>query len=128
MGRVAAGRYLAIRRTWRKGDRVAVVFDFKAKRLSGPHGSNRAGDGFQAVVWGPIVLARDENTDAAYAEPVAVKADADGYVAVKRIKPQYPGHRLEFLVPTEAGDITMCDYASVNCWNGKHIQTWLPVK
>ena len=128
VGHVAAGRYLDIRRMWRKGDRVEVAFDFKAKRLNAPHGSNRAGDGFQAVVWGPIVLARDENTDAAYAEPVAVRADAEGNVAVKRIKPTFPGHRLEFLVPTEAGDITMCDYASVNCWHGKRIQTWLPLK
>ena len=125
MGDVVAGRYLDIRRMWRRGDRVEVVFDFKAKRLLAPHGSNRAGDGYQAVVWGPIVLARDENFDAAYAEPVVVRADADGNVAVKRIKPTFPGHRLEFLVPTESGDITMCDYASVDCWHGKRIQTWL---
>ena len=93
-----------------------------------PHGANRAGDGFQAVVWGPIVLARDENTDAAYSEPVAVKADADGLVAVRRVAPAFPGHRLEFRVPTETGEITMCDYASVNGWHGKRIQTWLPLK
>ena len=125
VGDVVAGRYLDLRRMWRRGDRVEVVFDFKAKRLLAPHGSNRAGDGYQAVVWGPIVLARDENSDAAYAEPVVVRADADGNVAVKRIKPTFPGHRLEFLVPTESGDITMCDYASVDCWHGKRIQTWL---
>ena len=128
VGDVMSGRYLDLRRTWRRGDRVEVAFDFKAKRLDAPHGSNRAGDGFQAVAWGPIVLARDETTDVAYAEPVAVRADADTNVAVKRIKPRFPGHRLEFLVPTESGDITMCDYASVNCWRGKRIQTWLPVK
>ena len=92
-----------------------------------PHGSNRAGDGFQAVVWGPIVLARDENADPTYADPVAIKADANGFVAARRITPLFPGHRLEFIVPTETGDITMCDYASVDGWRGKHIQTWLPM-
>ena len=126
VGDVVAGRYLDIRRTWRRGDRVEVVFDFRARRLLAPRGSNRAGDGYQAVVWGPIVLARDENTDAAYSAPVVVRADADGNVAVRRIKPTFPGHRLEFMVPTESGDINMCDYASVDCWRGKRIQTWLP--
>lgn len=125
---VVPGRYLNLLRKWRKGDKIDVVFDFKAKRLLAPRGSNRAGDGYQAVVWGPIVLARDENTDAAYAEPVTVKADAAGNVSVKRIKPTCQGHRLEFTVPTDTGDIVMCDYASVNGWNGKRIQTWLPLK
>ena len=124
---VAPGRYLDIARTWRADDHVTVAFDFKAHLLKAPHGSNRAGDGYQAVLWGPIVLARDENTDPAYAEPVKVKVDADGLVAVKRIEPSFPGHRLEFRVPTELGAITMCDYASVDGWKGKRIQTWLPL-
>ena len=123
---VVPGRYLDLARAWRKGDRIDVAFDFRARRLNAPHGSNRAGDGFQAVVWGPIALARDENADANYSEPVTVKADAEGFVAVKRIKPRFPGHRLEFVVPTETGDIVMCDYASVDGWRGKRIQTWLP--
>ena len=50
-----------------------------------------------------------------------------GIVAVRRVVPSYPGRRLEFRVPTEAGDITMCDYASVDGWKGKRIQTWLPL-
>ena len=124
---VASGRYLDIARTWRSGDRVTVAFDFKAHLIQAPHGSNRAGDGYQAVLWGPIALARDENTDPAYAEPVKIRADADGLVAAKRIEPSCSGHRLEFRVPTESGDITMCDYASVDGWKGKRIQTWLPL-
>ena len=57
---------------------------------------------------------------------MTVKADANGIVAVERIAPVLPTHRLEFRVPTEQGFITLCDYASVDCWKGKHIQTWLP--
>ena len=124
---VTPGRYLELSRLWSKGDVVTVAFDFKAKRLMAPHGANRAGDGYQAVVWGPIVLARDENVDPAYSNPVTVKADAAGNVGVERIAPRHPGHRLEFRVPTDTGDITMCDYASVDGWTGKHIQTWLPL-
>ena len=128
VGEVAPGRYLDLPRKWRKGDGVSVKFDFKARLLMAPHGSNRAGDGYQAVVWGPIALARDENTDPAYAEPVAVKADASGVVAARRVKPSIPGRRLEFRIPTETGEITMCDYASVDGWRGKRVQTWLPLR
>ena len=128
VGDVRPGRYLSLSRAWRRGDRVEVVFDFKARRLLAPRGSNRAGDGYQAVVWGPIALARDENADASYAEPVVIKADASGIVDVRRIAPVVKGHRLEFSVPTDAGDVTMCDYASVDGWNGKRIQTWLPLR
>lgn len=124
---VKPGRYLRLARTWRPGDCVEVAFDFKARRLKAPHGSNRAGDRFQAVVWGPIALARDENADPGYADPVVVKADAQDFVAVERIAPRLPAHRLGFRVPTEAGFITMCDYASVDGWSGKRIQTWLPL-
>ena len=128
VGDVQPGRYLELSRKWRKGDKVAVKFDFKARLLKAPHGANRAGDRFQAVVWGPIVLARDENTDTDYSKPVVVKADASGIVAAKRVMPACPKHRLEFRVPVEAGEITMCDYASVDGWSGKRIQTWLPLK
>ena len=126
VGAVEAGRYCRISRAWRTGDKVAVTFDFKARRLDAPVGRNRESARYQAVIWGPIALARDENADPKYAEPVTVKADANGLVAVERIAPVLPTHRLEFRVPTEQGFITLCDYASVDCWKGKHIQTWLP--
>ena len=126
VGAVEAGRYCRISRVWRTGDKVAVAFDFKARRLDAPVGRNRESARYQAVIWGPIALARDENADPKYAEPVTVKADANGLVAVERIAPVLPTHRLEFRVPTEQGFITLCDYASVDCWKGKLIQTWLP--
>ena len=47
-------------------------------------------------------------------------------MAVERITPASPVHKLEFRVPTKDGFITMCDYASVDGWKGKHVQTWLP--
>ena len=126
VGAVAPGKYLKITRTWRAGDKVAVTFDFKARKLDAPVGRNHASAPFQAVSWGPIALARDENTDPNYAAPVAIQSAADGTVAVERIMPTSPAHKLEFRVPTKDGFITMCDYASVDGWKGKHVQTWLP--
>lgn len=123
---VTPGRYFDIERTWRPGDRIEMNFEMKCHLIDAPKGSNRAGDHFQAVVYGPIVLARDENTDPHYDRPVQVVADASGEVRIRRVEPLLGGTRMEWLVPTTEGDIRMSDYASVNGWQGSHICTWLP--
>ena len=117
---VEPGAYLSLERTWEPGDRVELAFDMRCRLLDAPRGSNRAGDSFQALVWGPIVLARDENIDPDYDEPVRVVAGKDRVVRVKRVAPT--------LASTDDGPIRMTDYASVNGWEGAHICTWLPVK
>ncbi len=126
---ITPGHYLTIDRKWAPGDKVEIRFDMQAHLLDAPEGGrNPAGLNFQAVQWGPIVLARDENIDPDYNAPVQVVADADGKVAVEQVTPQRAGTRLEFVVPTTDGPIRMVDYASVDCWAGSHIQTWLPKK
>ena len=125
---VEPGAYLSLERIWKPGDRVELAFDMRCRLLDAPRGSNRAGDSFQALVWGPIVLARDENIDPDYDEPVRVVAGKDRVVRVKRVAPTLASTRLEFEVPTDDGPIRMTDYASVNGWEEAHICTWLPVK
>ena len=125
---VEPGAYLSLERIWKPGDRVELAFDMRCRLLDAPRGSNRAGDSFQALVWGPIVLARDENIDPDYDEPVRVVAGKDRVVRVKRVAPTLASTRLEVEVPTDDGPIRMTDYASVNGWEGAHICTWLPVK
>ena len=125
---VEPGAYLSLERIWKPGDRVELTFDMRCRLLDAPRRSNRAGDSFQALVWGPIVLARDENIDPDYDEPVRVVAGKDRVVRVKRVAPTLASTRLEFEVPTDDGPIRMTDYASVNGWEGAHICTWLPVK
>ena len=125
---VEPGAYLSLERICKPGDRVELAFDMRCRLLDAPRGSNRAGDSFQALVWGPIVLARDENIDPDYDEPVRVVAGKDRVVRVKRVAPTLASTRLEFEVPTDDGPIRMTDYASVNGWEGAHICTWLPVK
>ena len=120
------GSYLALARTWRKGDVVTLAFDMRTRLVPAPHGSDRAGDAFAAVTRGPLVLARDEREDAHFAEPVRVTADAEGVVSATRV-PRADG-RLAFRVPTADGEITLFDYASVDCWHGTRICTWLPKK
>lgn len=120
-----AGTYTEIKRRWSPGDTVELTLDMRCRVIDAPHGSNRAGDNFQALIRGPIVLARDENIDANYNRPVAPRT-RDGYVTVEPVRPTLPSTRMQFRVPTGDGFIEMIDYASVNNWNGKHITTWLP--
>ena len=125
---VKPGEYLAISRRWKKGDMIRIVFDFRARLIDAPKGGrNPEGEFFQAVQWGPIVLARDENIDPDYNKPVQVVADENGEVKVRQVTPVRPGTRMQFVVPTTGGDIKMVDYSSVDCWKGSHIQTWLPM-
>jgi DUF1680 family protein len=122
---VVAGAYADVTRRWKSGDRVEIVFDMQCRVIPSPHGSNRKGDNMQAVIWGPIVLARDENIDRDYNKPVVIKADKSGFVNVTKIAPTRDDARMEFIVPVEQGTIRMVDYASVNCWHDSHVCTWI---
>jgi hypothetical protein len=119
------GTYAEVKRKWANGDRIELTLDLRCRLLEAPRGSNRAGDNFQALVRGPVVLARDENLDPNYNQPVTILA-MDGYVETTPVEPTLPGTRMQFQVPTSAGPIQVVDYASVNNWNQKHICTWLP--
>ncbi len=121
------GTYAELNRKWNPGDRIEIDFDMTCRVIDAPLGSNRAGDNFQAVVRGPIVLARDENIDPNFDQPVAIQADENGVVAITPVQPTLPSTKMEFLVPTSEGDIHMVDYASVDGWNGSKICTWLPI-
>jgi DUF1680 family protein len=123
---VTTGKYAELNRTWKSGDRIEISFDMQCRVLDAPHGSNRKGDNMQAVIWGPIVLARDENIDAHYNQPVTIKADKKGLVKITKTQPTLSSTRLEFIVPTKTGNIRMVDYASVDGWKGSNICTWLP--
>ena len=128
VGKVEAGKYLSLDRKWQAGDSIYIIFDMKARLINAPeNGRNPEGKYFQAVQWGPLVLARDENLDPDYDKPVRIVADSKGEVKVKIVDPERPGTRMQFLVPTTEGDIKMVDYSSEDCWKGSHIQTWLPM-
>ena len=122
----APGNYFRVNRKWKPGEQVEIQFQMSCCLLNAPMGSHPGSENFQAVVWGPIVLARDENMDANYDQPVTVLANKHGFVKAVRETPTLPGTRFEFTIPTAQGNIRMIDYASVNGWEGKKVCTWLP--
>ena len=123
---VVAGKYLTLTRKWKKGDCIRITFDMRAKLIDAPKGSNPKAWDCQALVYGPLVLSRDENIDPDYNKPVQIIADENRNVHVQRVVPEKEKTRIEFLVPTTTGTIRMVDYSSVDGWHGKQICTWLP--
>ena len=123
---VKSGEYLTLTRKWKKGDRIRITFDMRAKLIDAPKGSNPKAWDCQALVYGPLVLSRDENIDPDYNKPVQIIADENRNVHVQRVVPENAKTRIEFLVPTTTGTIRMVDYSSVDGWHGKQICTWLP--
>ncbi|MDR2148278.1 MAG: glycoside hydrolase family 127 protein, partial [Tannerella sp.] len=111
---VTSGQYASLTREWTAGDWVEIEFDMTCRVIDAPHGSNPKGNYFQAVIRGPIVLARDEKIDDAYNHPVTIVADAAGVVNIAKTNPTLAATRMEFIVPTTKGDIRMVDYASVD--------------
>jgi uncharacterized protein len=124
---VNPGTYARIERKWNSGDTIELKLDMRAFIIDAPHGSNRAGDNFQALVRGPVVLARNENADPDYDKPVTF-ISKDGYVDVVPDSSSMHHNQLRFLVPTTGGLIPMQDYASADSWTGKQIRTWIPKK
>ncbi len=120
------GRYVRIARRWAAGDLIDLRLDMRCRLVQAKRGTTPGSERFHALVRGPVVLARDENIDARFAEPVDIVAQ-DGVVDVKPVRPTRPDANLQFAVPTRTGTIQMVDYASVNSWEGKKVQTWLPI-
>jgi uncharacterized protein len=118
--------YAHLERRWAKGDVIELALDMRCRLIRAKPGLSEGGDRFQALVRGPVVLARDENIDAHFAEPVDIMAQ-DGIVEVKAVNPTRPDANMQFEVPTRKGPIAVVDYASVDSWKGKRVQTWLPI-
>jgi DUF1680 family protein len=122
---VAPGTYAEIKRKWAAGDKIKLSLDMRCRLLDSPRGSNRAGDNFQALVRGPVVLARDENLDKDFNQAVTIPSE-DGYVPNTSAIINPKNYKLLVKVPVNDGFIQMVDYSSVDSWSGKRVFTWLP--
>lgn len=106
--------YTKVRRTWRKGDRVAITFDLRAKTVEC--------NGQVALQRGPVVLSLDNRLAPAVASQVMLGQNPElkqNPAAAKKI-----GAWMAF----DVGALTFCDYASAgNAFSEQNIfRTWLP--
>ena len=81
-------------RKWKKGDRITVKLDLRARLVE----RNQA----QAIVRGPIVLARDSRFGDGFVDEASVVVSKDGYVELTPVKA--PGFAwLAFTAPMVLG-------------------------
>ena len=127
---LAVGEYAKISRKWKAGDRVELSFDMTARVLEQ--------NGCQAIVRGPLVLARDSRfSDGFVDEGVVIQTASDGTV---ELTPADNGGFawMAFTAPMVVGTdlenygkprpVHLCDFASAgNTWDkAVRYRVWLP--
>jgi DUF1680 family protein len=125
---VTPGTYAELPREWNAGDRVELEIDLRCRLIPSPHGVNRGGDNFQALVRGPLVLARDRRLGGDIFEPVTLRPDAEGFVPLEPAR--LPMGEVGFLVPTaDGGSFPVIDYATAGNTRDAESEfcSWLPV-
>ena len=126
---VLQGAYLPVNRKWKKGDRITVKLDLRARLVE----RNQA----QAIVRGPLVLARDSRFEDGSVDEASVVVSKDGYVELTPVEaPDFAW--LAFTAPMVLGtdleshrtprQIHFCDFASAgNTWDKtQRYRGWLP--
>ncbi len=129
---IEPGTYKKITRVWNRGDKVTVKLDLRGRVI--------AQNGCQAILRGPVVLARDARfNDGFIYESVVVNRDREGIVSLKSTSGK-PSHIwMSFTAPLILGtdlegdfrnpkDINFCDFASAgNTWGeDSRYLVWLP--
>lgn len=125
------GSYEKITRTWNKGDRIELKLDLRARLV--------AMAGHQAIIRGPIVLARDARFKDGFIYESAVVRDQDGYVDLKPSDAKPPEVWMSFTAPLVLGtdlegefknpkQVSFCDFASAgNTWSeDSRYLVWIP--
>ena len=121
--------YLSLNRKWNNGDVVKIKFDMPARLVKQ--------NDCDAVVRGPIVLARDSRFKSGDVDEVVNIPNKNGIVDVK--PSTAPGWAwMSFKVPVILGvdyidygkpvEVDFCDFASAgNSWtHGERYRVWLP--
>lgn len=126
---ILVGSYLNLTRNWTKGDKISIQLDLRGRLVQL--------NNMQAIVRGPLVLARDTRLGQGFIDETSVAVDKNGYVDLKPIEaPDFAW--MAFSVSMVLGtdlegnsslqEIKLCDFASAgNTWDkGQRYRVWLP--
>lgn len=126
--KVISGTYFVLNREWAKGDKIELYLDVSARLLELNH--------MQALVYGPIVLARDSRFNDGFVDETCVIPNVNGMVDAKLVKSP-KDMWMTFEVQAKTGtdmensskDRTLhfCDFASAgDTWNAStRYRVWL---
>lgn len=122
------GTYLCMDRDWSAGDTIELSLDMRCRVVRPPEGTPEKATNFQALVRGPLVLARDKRLGGDVHEEVDIATDAEGYVTVTPLSSTIPA-RFQCAVPTTGGgSFPVIDFeTSGNTWDAQSERvTWIP--
>jgi len=125
------GTYNKITRTWNKGDKITVKMDLRGRMVKK--------NGYQALLRGPLVLARDTRFRDGFIYEAAVAKDKDGFIELIPVQNKPSNIWMAFSAPLVVGtdlegefvnpkQIHFCDFASAgNTWNEEsRYRVWIP--
>jgi len=129
---IEPGTYKKISRVWIKGDKIIIRFDFSGRVVTS--------NGYQAIIRGPVVLARDARfIDGFIYEPAVISKDKEGRVNLKSSENKPENIWMSFTAPLVLGtdlegdfrnpkEINFCDFASAgNTWGeDSRYRVWIP--
>ena len=128
---VNAGSYKKITRKWQKGDRISLVFDLRGRMMML--------NGHQAIMRGPVLLARDTRFGDGFVDESAVMQHKSNIVELISSDNKPENIWMSFTAPLILGtdlegefskprQIHFCDFASAgNTWsNDSRYRVWIP--
>ena len=125
------GNWKLIARKWKKGDVVEISFDLRGRLVKR--------NGYQAIVRGPVVLARDSRFNDGFVDETAVVQVKDDFVELLPIHDKPENMWMAFTAALVLGtdlegetrnpkQVGFCDFGSAgNKWEvGTRYRVWLP--
>lgn len=126
---ILAGSYITLDRLWNDGDKVILTLDLRGRLVEQ--------NGAQAILRGPVVLARDSRFQDGFVDATSVIQNKDGHVTLTPASsPSFAW--MSFTAPLVIGtdlegnskpqSIHFCDFASAgNTWDkNERYRVWLP--
>ncbi|MCK4966708.1 glycoside hydrolase family 127 protein, partial [bacterium] len=135
-GTVIPGTYVKISRNWKAGDTVTIKFDLRGRVVRSPGDKHI----HNAIVRGPIVLARDSRLGEIDTDEVLMPLSKDGFIKLEEVAGNKPENILMvYKAPFSVGfelrgdykkpvELLLCDFSSAgNTWDRKsRYRVWLP--
>jgi len=127
---IKSGTYKTIKRKWKKGDKIELTLDLRGRLVKQ--------NDYQAILRGPLVLARDTRFSDGFIDETSVIQNENGFVTLVPAKVKPENIWLAFTAPLVLGtdmegelktpqQINFCDFGSAgNTWEEEsRYRVWL---
>ena len=127
---IEPGTFKSIQRKWKKGDRIELTLDLRGRLVKQ--------NDYQAILRGPLVLARDTRFGDGFIDETSVVQDENGFVSLVPSKNKPENIWMAFTAPLVLGtdlegefqkplQINFCDFSSAgNIWEPEtRYKVWL---